>query len=513
MPAAATPTVQVTRWEVLGNTLLPPEALQQLLARDHTGTLNLQQLRAAAAAVQEAYRRAGWGGVVAFLPEQDLSRGTATVRVVEGKLANVAIADNQQFTPQNIRRSLPSLKEGSTPAVRRIDAEIQLANENPAKTITVLLQPGAVPGAVEARIGVQEQPVSRLTARVDNTGGESIGRWRAALGWQHANAWGLDHVFAAELQTAPEDTAAVKVVSFSYRAPLYGSAMALDLYGAWSDVDAGKVGTASGDISFSGKGGILGTRLSTYLPRVGNTDQRLLLGLEGREYENSCTLNDLASAACGSAGASVSVQPLSLTWTAQAQGEVRWGLSLGIHHNLALGGSHGEPADFEAVRPGSRQRYTLLRTAAQISVPVAETLAISARFAGQAAGKPLVPGEMFGVGGAQSVRGFEERELSGDNGASITLEATSPSLVQDVAAVRGLDLRLIAFADAGFVSNEDGAPCQAGRASCKMGGLGLGLRGQWGLWQLRLDVARAMTTATTTIKGDTRAHFSLATLF
>jgi hemolysin activation/secretion protein len=511
---AANPTVQVQRWEVQGNTLLPPEQLQQLLARDHTGTLNLQQLRAAAAAVQEAYRRAGWGGVVAFLPEQDLSRGSALVRVVEGRLAKVEVADNRQFTTDNIRRSLPSLKEGSTPPVRRIDAEIQLANENPAKTITVLLQPGATPGAVEARIGVQEQPVSRLTARLDNTGGESIGRWRAALGWQHANVWGRDHVFAAELQTAPEDTAAVKVASFSYRAPLYGSAMAIDLYGAWSDVDAGKVGTAAGDLSFSGKGGIGGARLSYYLRRIGNTDQRLLLGLEGREYENNCSIAGLPSGACGSAGASVSVQPLSLTWTAQAQGELRWGFSLGVHHNLALGGSNGEPADFEAVRSGSRQRYTLLRTAAQLSVPLTESgITLAARLAGQAAGKPLVPGEMFGIGGAQSVRGFEERELSGDSGASFTLELASANLVPEGGALQGLDLRLIGFADAGTVRNQDDAPCQAGRSSCNLSGLGLGLRGQWGLWQLRLDVARAMSNATTTVKGDTRAHVSLATLF
>jgi hemolysin activation/secretion protein len=511
-PTAPVPTAQVSRWEVLGNTLLPADDLQRLLA-PFNGTLTLPQMRAAAAAVQEAYRRAGYGGVVAFLPEQDLSGGLARVRVVEGKLTRVEVSDNKQFSAENVRRSLPSLKEGTTPPVRRIDAEIQLANENPAKTISVLLQPGATPGAVEAKIGVQEQPVSRLTARLDNTGGEAIGRWRAALGWQHANVWGLDHVFAGELQTAPEDAAAVKVISGSYRAPLYGSAMAIDVYGAWSDVDAGKVGTAAGDLSFSGKGGILGTRLSLYLPRLGNTDQRLLLGLEGREYENNCSIAGLPAGACGSAGASVSVQPLSLTWTAQAQGELRWGISLGLHHNLALGGSHGEPADFEAVRPGSQRRYTLLRAAAQLTVPVAETFSIGARFAAQATGKPLVPGEMFGVGGAQSVRGFEERELSGDNGASLTIEASTPNLVQDVAALRGLDLRAVLFADAGVVSNADDAPCQSGRSSCKMGGAGLGLRGQWGLWQLRLDVANARTYATTTVKGDTRAHFSLATLF
>ena len=44
------------------------------------------------------------------------------------------------------------------------------------------------------RIPGPEGPVLRTTGRLDNTGGKSIGRWRAALGLQHANLFGLDHI-------------------------------------------------------------------------------------------------------------------------------------------------------------------------------------------------------------------------------------------------------------------------------------------------------------------------------
>jgi hemolysin activation/secretion protein len=37
-----------------------------------------------------------------------------------------------------------------------------------------------------------------------------------------------------------------------------------------------------------------------------------------------------------------------------------------------------------------------------------------------------VPGELFGVGGAQSVRGYEERELAGDSGLQASFEFTTP---------------------------------------------------------------------------------------
>jgi len=505
---AAAVAVAVTRFEVQGNTLLPPTRLAQRL-EPFTGTARLDRLRAAAAAVQDLYRDAGFGGVVAFLPEQDLKDGVVKIRVVEGKLTRVEVSDNKRFSTGNIRASLPSLVTGTTPNVRRIDAEIQITNENPAKTVQVLLQPGGKPGEVTAAVTVAEQAVQRFTGRLDNTGGKQIGRWRAALGWQHANLWDADHVFATELQTAPQDTSAVKVLSGSYRAPLYGQALAVDAYGAWSDVDAGKVGTAAGDLSFSGKGTIFGARLSAYLPRSANVDQRAILGLESREYKNSCTIAGLPQGACGSAGASVSLQPLSLVYTAQAVAEGRWGLSLGLHTNLGAGGSHGSQADFDAVRSGAQRRYVLLRGTGQLSLPLGETGAFTSRVNLQAAGKPLVPGEMFGAGGAQSVRGYEEREISGDSGATLTLEVQGGNLAESWSFAKGGSLHAVAFVDAGTVANQGGASCLAGQTRCHVAGAGLGLRGQWQGLSLRLDVASALQAASTTQRGDARAHIAL----
>ncbi len=515
-PAAAQPTVQVQAYEVQGNTLLQPAALQQRL-QAYTGRQALQGLRDAAAAVQEMYRQAGYGGVVAFLPEQPLDAAgaagaTVRIRVVEGKLTRVDIAQNKAFSTANIRASLPTLVTGRTPDVRRIDAEIQLANENPAKTVQVLLQPGAEPATIAAQLTVAEQPVQRISARVDNTGGERDGRWRAALGWQHANLFDRDQVLGIELQTAPENASSVAVATVSYRAPLYGPLLAIDAYGAYSDVDAGKLATPAGDLSFSGQGSIVGTRLNAYLPRWQNIDQRLIAGLEWREYRNNCSIEGLPQGACGSAGASVAVQPLSLSYTAQAAGDVRAGLSIGLHHNLALGGRHGDAADFEAVRPGSARRYTLWRASAQVAVPVGEWGSVAARLQGQFSDRALVPGEAFGAGGAQSVRGFEERELGGDSGAQLSVEAISAPLGPLVGQPE-LELRVLLFADAATVSNRNGDPCLGERSSCRIGSLGAGLRLGWQAWQLRLDVGRAMNSAVTTREGDVRAHFSLSTSF
>jgi hemolysin activation/secretion protein len=503
--------VQVQRWEVQGNTLLADAVLQARLA-GFTGVATLERLRAAAAAVQALYREAGFGGVVAFLPEQDLAGGRVLVRVVEGKLARVEVTGQRQYSLENVRASLPSLQEGRTPNVRRIDAEIQIANENPAKTVQVLLQPGSAPGEVAAAVTVEEQPVARWSARLDNTGGAQVGRWRAALGWQHANMLGRDHVLALEVQTAPEDTSAVASVSGSWRMPLYGRALAADVYGAWSNVDVSRLGTGlGGDLAFTGKGVIVGGRLSAYLPRLGNIDQRASVGLELRDYRNSCSLGQQAGV-CDS----VSVHPLTLGYTAQAASDWRWGVGLTLSHNLALGGSHGGKADFAAVREGAQRRYTVLRANAQLGLPLAEQWQLQARASAQWTDTPLVAGEMFGAGGAQSVRGYEERELSGDTGLTLGLDVVGPNLAalwlgEDKA--QGVELRPVGFVDAGSVHVLGTQSCRAGQRSCSASGAGLGLRLQWQSLALRLDVALAGRDAGSTQAGDWRTHLLLSYSF
>jgi hemolysin activation/secretion protein len=123
----------------------------------------------------------------------------------------------------------------------------------------------------------------------------------------------------------------------------------------------------------------------------------------------------------------------------------------------------------------------------------------------QATRSTLVPGEQFGIGGAQSVRGYEERELNGDNGAQISIELVTANLLDKLFGEPAL-LRLLLLADAGHVNNPNGDNCQENRTSCRIGSLGLGLRFAQGDFAARLDVARAYAFGARTKKGDVRAH-------
>ncbi len=497
--------VSVTDISVLGNTLLPPATLEAALA-PYKGSRSMADIRQAAQVVQDLYRQAGYGAVVSFLPEQAVAGGRLVIGVLEGRVARVEVLGNQRFGVDNVRRAVPELAVGRTPHVRRIDRQVQLANENPARKLAVTLEPGRQRGEVDAVVTVSEEPTTRWTAFADNSGNAQTGRMRLGLAYQHAALWDRDHQFSAQAQFAPEHPGRVRIFGASYRAPLYGAGLMVNAFGFYSNVDAGSTATAAGAMQFNGKGRAAGVSVTRLLQRLGEFDQRVSVSLENRDYLNDCSIQGLPAGACGSAGESVTVQPLSLEYTLQRGGERGLGLQLGLLHNLKLGGRHATQAQFDAVRPGAAQRFSVLRLTAHAALPLAADWALQSRLSAQASSDALVVGEQFGAAGANAVRGYEEREVTGDSGAAASVELLTPGLF-------GNTTRLLLFADAGTARNRLGTWCDNTQASCQLAAWGLGARFVLGRSQWQVDVAQALQDGRSTASGDSRVHVQASIAF
>jgi hemolysin activation/secretion protein len=122
------------------------------------------------------------------------------------------------------------------------------------------------------------------------------------------------------------------------------------------------------------------------------------------------------------------------------------------------------------------------------------------RLRGQYAAEPLIPGEQFGLGGALSVRGLREREVTGDSGLSVTVEGLLPLPWEGLSA--------IVFADAGEARVRNAAPGVLTRQDAAS--IGVGLR--WIVarrFSLAVDVAQVLDGTTATEAGERRIHFSL----
>jgi len=502
---AQTARVHIDEIVVTGNTLLPTETLKAALA-PYRGELTLDDLNRAAETVQALYRDAGYGGVITYVPPQNGESGKATIAVLEGRIARVEIVGNSGFSEDNIRRSLPMLTVGSVPQVRALDAQIQLANSNPAKQLALTLEPGKLPGEIDARVMVAEQPPTLWAIAVDTSGNYSTGLLRGYLRYQHAALWDLDHVFSVQVGTSLENPTDAPAIGASYRIPFYDHGLTWEMYAAYSNADGGQTSTSAGMLQFNGSGKVAGMLLNKQLERLGEFEQVVGVSLDWRLFENDCSIQGLPPGACGSAGESVSVNPLGLAYTARRGGSYPVGFSVGISQNIGLGGAYGGQANFDAVRPGASEYYFLGRLGGFASLPLAEQWKLQLRLSAQLTADALVPGEQFGIAGMNTVRGYLEREVIGDRGVVGSVELFAPSMT-DPFGVTGSSAQLLAFVDAGKVWNYLDTPCVGTQSNCPLAGVGLGLRASHHSMQLRLDVAYALKQGNSTESGDTRASF------
>lgn len=496
--------ISVGSLHVEGNTLLPEPVLSSLLSGVAGTERTMTELNEVAARVQDAYRDAGYGGVVAYIPPQEAANGQVVVRVVEGRLARVRVSGNTWFDTQNIRAGLPDLREGSTPRVRAIDRDIQSTNDNPAKNVRVTLMAGEKPGDIDADVAVTDTNPLQYLLGYNNTGTSATGKQRLSVGIQHANLFDKDQVATFQYQTSPQHTDRVRIFSLGYRIPLYAHAASVDAFFAHSTVSNGTTATTAGPLSFTGKGRIIGLRLNRNLDRIGEYDQHITLGVDSRVYDDDCSVGDFGPLACGSAAVDVSTLPISLAYAGQKQAPL---LAYGVSAAVSVNAGGSSSATFAASRPGAKRQYEIARFVGFVEKTLPIGLSVNGRFEFQATPDALINGEKYGLGGASSVRGYAERELAGDNGLLLRVEL-APTVLELTGTYR---LRTYLFADHGRVKNHGDMPCRAANeSSCNLSSVGIGARlGLGSKANASVDVGRALSTGITTSKGDVQAHFAL----
>ncbi|HCC55150.1 MAG TPA: hypothetical protein DEQ20_09570 [Desulfobulbaceae bacterium] len=514
---AQTLQFDIAGFKVEGNTLLTEAQIQQTLAPFVGPGREMAEINKAVEALRLAYREAGYPVVQVFPPEQTSSANQIVLKVIEGKVKSVTVVGNTAYDSDNIRASLPPLKEGTSPQVNRLEAAIALANENSAKQVGVNFQAGTQPGDLDAKINVSEELVSKYFVTADNTGSRTTGYTRTGLGFQHANLFNLDHVLTMQYLTSPEYVDKIASYSVGYRIPFYDLGLALDLLGAYSDTEVVNTTTPAGQMNFTGQGVMLAARLNQALPTIGDIRHKLIYGIEYKDFSNDGTIN---GAAPGGTWGSVSAQPLSLAYAAQvARPTFQASGSAGFYANLP-GGHSGSDSDYTAARNGSEPDWNLWRLNGSIGIPLPQDWQTRVTVSAQITEDLLIPGEQFGAGGATSVRGYNERVTSGDEGITTNFEIYTPELSQYL-TLPGSQLRALAFWDVGVVA-KNGTLLANEKRSQSLASFGVGLRFNYMKnlnakfdfgWVQQDIVSSDSPPKPLGERNDVRAHFSLSYVF
>ena len=495
------PRFDIQRFVVEGNTLLPQSAIDKAVAPFTGKDRDFGDIQRSLEALQDVYLKGGYNAVRVLVPEQDIRTGTVRLQVVEARLASVRVENNRFFDTANVRASLPALKEGTSPNTRAIGENAQLANDSPAKQVSVALQASDKPGQVDATVRVVDENPTRYSVFADNTGTPSTGYYRTGVGFQHANVFNSDQVLSAQAITSPDQPSDVLIAGVGYHIPIYGWQGTMDFVGGYSDVNSG---TVQDLFTVSGSGSVFAARYTQYLPRIDTYDQKLALGWDWRAYHNNVGLVGVS----GSLVPDVTVQPLSLTYTGRFS---QLGQDLSFYLAAAQnvpGGTDGGQDAFTAQRAGASANYLIYRAGAVYTKVLPRDYRLRAAANGQYTNYLLVSGEQFGMGGVDSVRGFYERETANDIGNRFSLEGYTPDFGAGFG--NGWTARALAFTD--MAHGRDNNPPQ--NANNGLASVGLGLRVNQGKsLALRLDWAYVTNAAGSRSEGSNRLHFAVAYSF
>jgi hemolysin activation/secretion protein len=386
----------------------------ELLKRLKAGelrTINDRLLAAIAQVVENFARQSGFALANVLIPPQNIKEGAVRVAVLPGKIRSIKFEGNRWFSESLLSEKL-RLERGGVVLIPELEQALASANNNPFRRVKLHVEP--VPGTGEADLlfAVKDRLPLRATAGYENTGNKILGYDRYSGSLAYGNLWGQEHQLTYQ-QAISHSTTLFRVHAFDYRAPL-----------PWRHV-------ASLSGSYARVNPTFNSGLFTQLGKSVNADIKYTVPVRLKNWDGEVTgsvmfkqsNNNLEFGGIEAFGSSHDILSSSVAFAAvRPDSRGRWIFS------ATLTGSPGEfnsrsTADiYGDVRVGARPRFFFASFWGQRVTALTPQLTSVARISAQLAGTNLLPSEQFSIGGAGSVRGYEERILSGDGGYSATHE-------------------------------------------------------------------------------------------
>jgi hemolysin activation/secretion protein len=432
----AGPQVFIRQIRLTGNTVFTDAQLAEVTRPYTNRYLTSEDLEAVRQALTVFYVRHGYLNSGAVIPDQKVKDGVVELRIVEGRLTQIAVSGNERLSTDYLTDRL-ALGAGPPFNVNDLQDRIQILLQGPfVERINAQIEPGDQPGEARLRAAVAETAPYRLSVGADTDLSPSLGEARGVLRGQLLSPFGLGDILSAEVALAE----GLQDYTFDYAIPLTARDLTLDLYyeGTSSDV----VQDPLNALDIQGDTWTAAFRLSQPVYRTSRDQLTLAAGLDVRESKTSLLGRGFPfSEGVEPDGTSrVTVLRFIQEWLSRGADQVlaaRSTFSLGIDAFDATINDGGVPdGRFFAWLGQFQWARRLGETENQLVF----------RLQGQLTADPLLPLEQFAVGGLWSVRGYPTNALVRDQGFATSLELRIPVLHREDGAPL---LQIVPFVDAG----------------------------------------------------------------
>ena len=421
LPAVATPevvarqngpVVTVKAFRFAGNTLLSAEQLGPALGAYVDRPLGFAQLQQAAAALAEAYRKAGWI-VRTYLPQQEIKDGLVTIQVVEARFGGTRTeGDASRRIPEaTILRMVQAQQPAGAPLkADALDRALLLIGDLPGVSVGGTLRAGANDHETDLVLRFGERPGASGSVTLDNEGARATGAARA-VGLMTLNSLlgqgeQIDgQVIASQGSDFLWLSATVPLGSAGWRGGVNGSYLDYRLIS--SDFSALDARGSSSTVGLQASYPVLRARLANLYLSV-NADHK---SFDNRSNGATTSNYSVDSATVGLSGNHFDEFGGGGVSTAEAS------VARG---RLDLAGSPNQAADAATTRAGGG--YTKIHYSLARRQTLGADWSAYAALSGQWADKNLDSSEKIFLGGADGVRAYPVNEAGGSKGQILNLE-------------------------------------------------------------------------------------------
>lgn len=434
-------SITVKQFEVVGSTIFSPAELAELTQPFVNRPLTVAELFQARTAISQRYIQQGYINSGAYIPPQTLKDGIVRIQVLEGGLAEINVTGTGRLHPNYVRQRLAIA--GRTPLKRdRLLAALQLLQQDPRiESLAAELSASPQPGLSLLSVQVVPADTLRLTLNTDNRRAVSASSFERGIRVEQANLLGggdslsLDYFnsdgsdelnAAYSIPLSPRDT----TLRLRYRS--FGSRIvkpplnALDITSQAQAYD-----------------------VTLRHPLVKTPTEELATGLtfSRQSSRNLVGGRQLLETSDPSGRTRISAVRWFQEWVKRGDRQAfaaRSQLSLGVDWFDATDNTGADLPDSD---------FLTWRTQAQWARQIADNTLLFARGDMQLADRDLLGLEEFAIGGVNTVRGYPQNALLGDNGISASAEVRW-AVYRDRAS--DSTLSIAPFIDAGAVWNHNG---------------------------------------------------------
>ncbi len=393
------------------------------------------------------YRSHGRPVIAIDIPEQDITEGVLHIVITEGKLQTVSTRGNHWFSDKLLKGYI-RLKQGEEIDTDSLLEDVAWMNRNPFHHTNLIFTPGSQEGTTDIELVTEDRFPLRVYVGGDNTGVVETGQARVFGGFNWMNAFGCDQQLTYQA-TFSDDFKRFRANTINYVAPLPWRHI-LQVYGGYATIEPKHE-------HFHSKGHSFQSSLRYNMPippTYKGTEHEWVIGVDYKNTNNNLEFVERQENPI--IANEVNILQLMLAYNLgiknkknefTLQGEV----FASPGNVLPKQSNH----NYNELRRGAKSTYAYGRFTVSENYQFPWRWNLYFQVRGQIPTTTLLPSEQFGLGGYDTVRGYDEREANADQGYCGNFEIRTPSFpIFGIFTKKHVDeLYFLAFADYGLSIN------------------------------------------------------------